>query len=97
MWGKMLAALPNLTKADFEACVQSAAVGDTDQKILTKLFVMCDETGDEVVDAQKFMAVASVLVAAEAEQKFCMAFSFYDFTSSGKISQDDAILAVSGP
>jgi Ca2+-binding EF-hand superfamily protein len=65
-----------------------------DAEILTKLFVLCDETGDEVVDAQKFMAVASMLVAADTDRKFAMAFSFYDFASSGKISQDDAIAAV---
>jgi len=68
----------------------------TDGQILQKLFVLCDETGDEVVNAQRFMAAASVLVAADTERKFATAFSFYDFASSGKISQDDAIAAVEG-
>ena len=75
-------------------CKYSTPVADA--KILTKIFVLCDETGDEVVDAQKFMAAASVLVAAEADAKFATAFSFYDFASSGKISIDDAVAAVSG-
>lgn len=67
-----------------------------DQKILEKLFILCDETGDEVVQAQKFMAVASMLVAADIEQKFVTAFSFYDISKSGNISKEDASAALLG-
>eukprot|EP00750_Incisomonas_marina_P005071 INCI1362.2.p1 GENE.INCI1362.2~~INCI1362.2.p1 ORF type:complete len:192 (+),score=46.11 INCI1362.2:188-763(+) len=94
LWNKVMASLPQLTKDAFEGALRAAGLRDSDAEILTKIFVLCDDTGDEVVDAQKFMAAASVLVAAEADRKFATAFSFYDFASSGKVSLEDAISAV---
>ena len=96
LWNKVMASLPQLTKDAFEGALRAAGLRDSDAEILTKIFVLCDDTGDEVVDAQKFMAAASVLVAAEADRKFATAFSFYDFASSGKVSLEDAISAVTG-
>lgn len=94
MWSKMLGTLPELPKDTFDSALATAAVCDKDIQILTKMFILCDETGDEVVDAMKLMAAATVLIAADATHKFTMAFSFYDFTNTGKITIEDAMSAV---
>ena len=61
-----------------------------------RIFILCDDTGDEVVDALKFITAASILVVGTIEQKFSTALSFRDYAGSGKVSADDTLAAVQG-
>lgn len=76
-----------VTKDDFMAGIEAVGIGAADVEVLKRIFTLCDETGDEEVDAKKFMASVGLLTQGEIVDKLEYSFHFFDDGDKDKISK----------
>ena len=82
---------PNsITRAQFAAALQACGnIQESDKQVLDRLFVLCDKTGDQLVNFKEFLMTMSILCRGSVEDKLKFSFQMYDCDETGEVTKDE--------
>ena len=78
-------------RANFDQAVKGVEkFDDADRELFSRLFVMFDTTGEQVIPLKDYLAgVGGILISGTVQQKLEFAFEVYDHTASNFVSRAD--------